>query len=199
LPINESNCVDADAARSLVLDKYRPCRRRADEATVDVDTIMMIVYLYSERDSTKDDLLEMDPVHPRPLVMILTMIVTMSSERRTGVEKPKLRDTMDVTMVDVEAVAEIEFEGVAPGPELVVEGVGELVDDARFDIDSEGYADCDGVIEAVTPSVFVVVGVPLLVLLADGVGVSDADDVCEGESVGVLEAVTPKERELVGE
>jgi hypothetical protein len=99
---------------------------------------MAIVYLYSEEENTYDDLLVTEPVHPRPLVMIPTMLVTMSSERRTGVEKPKLRDTMDVTIVDVEAVAEIEFDGVAPGAEFVVEGVGELVDEARFDMDSEG-------------------------------------------------------------
>ena len=30
------------------------------------------------------------------------------------------------------------FEGVAPGPELVVDGVGELLGEARFDIDSDG-------------------------------------------------------------
>jgi len=160
---------------------------------------MSIVYLYSDLDNTNDDLLEMEPVHRRPLVIIRTMIVTTSFERRTGVEKPKLREIMEVTIFDVEAVAEIEFDGVAPGAELVVEGVGELVDEARFDIDSEGYADWDGVIDAVTPSVFVVVGVPLPVLLEDGVGVSDAVDVCEGDSVGVLEAVTPLVSELVGE
>ncbi len=118
-----------------------------------------------------------EPVHPSALVTIATIPVTTSSVRSTGVEKPKLREIMDVTIVDVEAVAEIEFDGVAPGAELVVEGVGELVDEARFDIDSEGYADWDGVIDAVTPSVFVVVGVPLPVLLEDEVGVSDADGV----------------------
>jgi hypothetical protein len=141
LPINESNSVDAAAARSLVLDKYRPCRRRTDEATVDVDTKMTIVYLYSDLDNTKDDLLEMELVHRKPLVMIRTMIKMTSFGRRTGVEKPKLTEIMGVTIVDVEAVAEIELDGVAPGAELVVEGVGELVDEARFDMDSEGYAD----------------------------------------------------------
>jgi hypothetical protein len=99
---------------------------------------MTIVYLYSEEENTKDDLLVTVPVHPRPLVMIPTMPVTMSSERRTGVEKLKLKDTMDETIVDVEAVADTELDGVAPGAELVVEGVGEFVDEARFDMDSEG-------------------------------------------------------------
>ena len=79
-----------------------------------------------------------EPVHPSALVTISTIPVTMSSVRSTGVEKLKLREIMDVIIVDVEAVAEIEFDGVAPGAEFVVDGVGELVDEARFDMDSEG-------------------------------------------------------------
>ena len=139
------------------------------------------------------------PVHPRPLVMMLTTIDTTSSESSSGVENEKLSVITEETMVDVEAVAEMELEGVAPGAEFVVEGVGEFVDEARFDMDSDGYVDCEGVIEAVTPSVFVADGVPLPVLLEEGVGVSEADGVCEGDSVGVFDAVTPRLSVLVGE
>ncbi len=144
-------------------------------------------------------MLETLSAHPRPADMMRTTIDTTSSVSRSGVEKEKLSVMTDETMVDVEAVAEMELDGVAPGAELVVEAVGEFVDETRFDMDSEGYVDCDGVIEAVTPSVFVDDGVLLPVLLDVGVGVSEADGVCEVDSVGEFDAVTPRLSVLVGE
>ncbi len=45
--------------------------------------------------------------------------------------------TLDI-IVEVEAVTETVFEGVAPGAEFVEDGVGEFVGDARFESDSDG-------------------------------------------------------------
>jgi len=46
--------------------------------------------------------------------------------------------TLTATMVDVDDVAETVGDRVAPSAEAVVEAVGELVADARFDDDSDG-------------------------------------------------------------
>ena len=81
----------------------------------------------------------------------------------------------EATIVEVEAVTETVFDGVAPGAELDVDGVGEFLGEARFDSVSEGYRDCEAVFDAVVPVDLTAVGVPLVVLLEDGVGVSDAD------------------------
>jgi len=191
--MKELSCVVADVDASDTVVKYRPPRRRAAVVTEVAEAIKVIVYTYSlVLFITTEDLLETEPDQPRPLVMSEMTIVMTSFDRASGVEKLMLTEMTDVTIVDVDAVAEIEFDGVAPGAELVVDAVGEFVGDARFDIDSEGYVDCEGVIEAVTPRVLVVVGVPLGVFEDDGVGVSDAVVVAEADVVGVLDAVAPR-------
>jgi hypothetical protein len=137
--MKELSCVVADVEASDTVAKYRPPRRRAAVVTEVAEAIRVIVYRYSLVPFiTNEDLLETEPDQPRPVVMSEAIIVMISFDRAIGVVKLMLTEMTDVTIVDVEAVAEIEFDGVAPGAELVVDAVGEFVGDARLDIDSEG-------------------------------------------------------------
>jgi hypothetical protein len=67
--------------------------------------------------------------------------------------------TWATTIWDVDDDTEGDEDGVPPGAEFVVEALGEFDGDGRFDIDSEGYSEFEGVFDAETPSVKELVGV----------------------------------------
>ena len=97
-------------------------------------------------------------------------------------------------MVEGEEDSEGLLVGDAPAGRLEREGVRVLVGDAGLEGDSEGYADSEGVTEALAPVVLLDVGVRegvrVPVLVGVSVGVWDS----EGVVLGVMDGEAPSGR-----
>ena len=101
-------------------------------------------------------------------------------------------------MVEEEAVAEIDIDGVPPASDGFVDGVPEFDGDARFDGVVDGYFDSEGESEREMPTVEFAVGVLEGVRVPVRDAVSDGVGVCDGLSGAVCEADAPSVTDFVG-